>query len=121
MCSTIGCSGDDTTGPSSTEAIITAEGTFEDADTGRELVAVYVPTTPNPTSGYLEIVPRENVTSTNWTVDEAMKFIGDGGEDPFFVYLPTNVIHSPWNLPRDGTATWGRERQGPGPRGDQGR
>ena len=30
--------------------------------TGRELAAVYVPTTPNPTSGYLEIVPVEKIT-----------------------------------------------------------
>ena len=53
--------------------------TMIDQDTGRELAAVYVPTTPNPTSGYLEIVPIENIVSTNWTVDEAMAFIVSGG------------------------------------------
>ncbi len=53
--------------------------TFKDADTGRKLAAVYVPTTPNPTSGYLEIVPVERITSTSWTVDEAMNFIISGG------------------------------------------
>ena len=53
--------------------------TFVDDDTGRRLAAVYVPTTPNPTSGYLEIVPLENVTSTNWTLDEAMGFVATGG------------------------------------------
>ena len=53
--------------------------TFEDADTQRKLAAVYVPTTPNPTSGYLEIVPIENITMTDWTVDEAMTFIVSGG------------------------------------------
>ena len=47
--------------------------------TGRELAAVYVPTTPNPTSGYLEIVPVELVTPTDWSVDEAMRFIISGG------------------------------------------
>jgi uncharacterized membrane protein len=47
--------------------------------TGRELAAVYVPTTPNPTSGYLEIVPVELLTPTDWTVDEAMAFIISGG------------------------------------------
>ena len=41
--------------------------------------AVYVPTTPNPTSGYLEIVPLENLVSTDWTVGEAMKFVITGG------------------------------------------
>lgn len=53
--------------------------TFRDEDTGRELAAVYVPTTPNPTSGYLEIVPMDRVVSTNWTIDEAMTFIISGG------------------------------------------
>jgi len=47
--------------------------------TGRELAAVYVPTTPNPTSGYLEIVPLEKITPTDWTVDQAMSFIISGG------------------------------------------
>ena len=47
--------------------------------TGRELAAVYVPTTPNPTSGYLEIVPVEKITPTDWTVDQAMGFIISGG------------------------------------------
>ena len=50
-----------------------------DEHTGRELAAVYVPTTPNPTSGYLEIVPMERLTPTDWTVDEAMTFIISGG------------------------------------------
>jgi len=47
--------------------------------TGRELAAVYVPTTPNPTSGYLEIVPVEKLTPTDWSVDQAMSFIISGG------------------------------------------
>ena len=47
--------------------------------TGRELAAVYVPTTPNPTSGYLEIVPVELITPTDWSVDQAMSFIISGG------------------------------------------
>ncbi|SDD86977.1 DUF502 domain-containing protein [Kordiimonas lacus] len=55
--------------------------TFKDTTTGRELAAVYVPTTPNPTSGYLEIVPVEYVTPTNWKMDEAMSFIISGGAD----------------------------------------
>lgn len=53
--------------------------TLKDADTGEELAAVYVPTTPNPTSGYLEIVPVNNLISTTWTFDEAMTFIVSGG------------------------------------------
>ena len=50
-----------------------------DESTGRQLAAVYVPTTPNPTSGYLEIVPVETLISTDWTMDQAMTFIITGG------------------------------------------
>ena len=53
--------------------------TLRETGTGRELAAVYVPTTPNPTSGYLELVPVELLTPTNWTVDEARAFIISGG------------------------------------------
>lgn len=53
--------------------------TLTDRDTGETIAAVYVPTTPNPTSGYLELVPIDSVTSTDWTVDEAMTFIVSGG------------------------------------------
>ncbi len=52
---------------------------LKDKHTGQELAAVYVPTTPNPTSGYLEIVPLDRLISTNWTIDEAMSFIISGG------------------------------------------
>jgi uncharacterized membrane protein len=53
--------------------------TMVDHNTGQELAAVYVPTTPNPTSGYLEIVPVEKLVSTDWSIDEAMSFIISGG------------------------------------------
>ena len=53
--------------------------TMTDRATGRQLAAVYVPTTPNPTSGYLEIVPREALVDTDWTMDEAMSFVISGG------------------------------------------
>ncbi len=53
--------------------------TLRDEATGRELAAVYVPTTPNPTGGYLQIVPVEDLIPTDWTVDQAMTFIISGG------------------------------------------
>ena len=53
--------------------------TFTDAHTGQKLAAVYVPTTPNPTSGYLEIIPVERLVATDWSMDEAMTFIMSGG------------------------------------------
>ena len=47
--------------------------------TGRQMAAVYIPTTPNPTGGYLELVPVEELTPTDWTMDQAMAFIISGG------------------------------------------
>jgi len=62
--------------------------------TGRELATVYVPTTPNPTSGYLEIVPVEKMTPTDWTVDQAMSFIISGG-----AVSPDEIPFSPPDTP----------------------
>jgi uncharacterized membrane protein len=47
--------------------------------TGRQIAAVYVPTTPNPTGGYLELVPVDELIPTDWTMDQAMAFIISGG------------------------------------------
>ena len=52
---------------------------IRDQNTGQDLVAVFVPTSPNPTSGYLEIVRKENVVETDWTVEQAMTFVVSGG------------------------------------------
>jgi uncharacterized membrane protein len=38
-------------------------------------VSVYVPTTPNPTSGYFVIVPKSKVRELDMTVDEALKYV----------------------------------------------
>ena len=40
-----------------------------------EYVSVYVPTTPNPTSGYFIIVPKSRVRDLDMTVDEALKYV----------------------------------------------
>lgn len=53
--------------------------TLTDAGNGQQLAAVYVPTTPNPTSGYLEIVPVDDLVPTDWTFEEAMSFVISGG------------------------------------------
>lgn len=52
---------------------------MNDEVSGEEVAAVYVPTTPNPTSGYLELVPVKRLVATDWTMDEAMTFIISGG------------------------------------------
>jgi uncharacterized membrane protein len=43
--------------------------------TGPDVVSVYVPTTPNPTSGYLMFVPRGDVVVLSMTVEEAIKLV----------------------------------------------
>lgn len=60
-------------------AIGFAMRTFHETTTGQELTAVFVPTAPNPTSGYLEIVPTANVIPIDMTADQAMAMIVSGG------------------------------------------
>lgn len=43
--------------------------------TGRDLVNVYVPTTPNPTGGYFVMVPREDVVELDMSVDDGLKML----------------------------------------------
>jgi uncharacterized membrane protein len=50
-----------------------------DTTTGKEFAAVFVPTTPNPTSGALELVPLEDLRPSDISVDEAMSFVLSGG------------------------------------------
>ena len=54
----------------------------------KELAAVYVPTAPNPTGGYLVIVATESLIPLDWSVDEAMTFVVSGGSAaPGFISL----------------------------------
>ncbi|HEX9803327.1 MAG TPA: DUF502 domain-containing protein [Gammaproteobacteria bacterium] len=43
--------------------------------TGREVINIYVPTTPNPTSGFFLMVPREEVVELEMSVDEGLRMI----------------------------------------------
>jgi uncharacterized membrane protein len=43
--------------------------------TGEPLVCVFIPTTPNPTSGFIVMVPRSQAIELQMTVDAAMKMI----------------------------------------------
>ena len=43
--------------------------------TGKEVVCVFVPTTPNPTSGFLIMVPKDEVVEMDMTIDEAFRMI----------------------------------------------
>jgi uncharacterized membrane protein len=43
--------------------------------TGEEVVCCFLPTTPNPTSGFIIIVPRKDIIELDMEVDEALKMI----------------------------------------------
>ena len=47
--------------------------------TKKELINVFVPTTPNPTSGFLLMFPKEEVLFLNMSFEEASKFIVSAG------------------------------------------
>ena len=47
--------------------------------TGKELVNVFVPTTPNPTSGFLLMFPKEDLIYLDMSFEEASKFIVSAG------------------------------------------
>ena len=51
--------------------------------TNKDLINVFVPTTPNPTSGFLLMFPKEEVIYLDMTFEEASKFIVSAGtSDP---------------------------------------
>lgn len=56
----------------------TYQGELE-AHVHNELWTVFVPTTPNPTSGFLVMVPRSDLVVLEMSVGEAMKMIISGG------------------------------------------
>ena len=59
-----------------------------------DLVSVYVPTTPNPSSGFILFIPREDVRILDMTVEQAMKYVVSVGvvvpPDLKTRQLPTN-------------------------------
>jgi uncharacterized membrane protein len=62
------------------------------AKTAQEVTCVFVPTTPNPTTGFLVLVPKNEVTCMDMTVDEAFKML-----------LTLGVVVPTWkNKPVDG-------------------
>ena len=54
------------------------EGEIQDR-TGQTVVNVFVPTTPNPTSGFLLMIPKKKVTELDMSVADGMKLIISGG------------------------------------------
>jgi uncharacterized membrane protein len=59
-----------------TLAFVTGDAPHQvEAKTGRALINVYVPTTPNPTSGYFVMIPREDAVDVDISVDAGLKLI----------------------------------------------
>jgi uncharacterized membrane protein len=44
------------------------------AKTQEEMISVFIPTTPNPTSGFLMIVPKQDAIELNMSIDAALKY-----------------------------------------------
>lgn len=55
-----------------------SEGEVQDV-TSKRLVNIFVPTTPNPTSGFYILVPEDDMIELSMTVEEAFKLIISGG------------------------------------------
>lgn len=56
----------------------TAQGEPQDV-TGEHIVNIFVPTTPNPTSGFLLMLPEKDVTHLQMSIADGMKLIISGG------------------------------------------
>jgi uncharacterized membrane protein len=56
---------------------VTSESCVE---SGEKLLTVFIPTSPNPTSGYLEIVRESDVIQTNVSIDDALKMVLSAGK-----------------------------------------
>ena len=51
----------------------------ESNESGKKLINVFVPTSPNPTSGFLQIVEEQEIIRTSISVDDALKMVVSGG------------------------------------------
>ena len=72
---------------------------------GQPLLSVFLPTTPNPTSGYLLLLPVEDVEELDMTVGDGMKMIISGGAViPEYgkVTQPKEMAADPKALPTEG-------------------
>jgi uncharacterized membrane protein len=60
------------------------------AEDGEKLVHVFVPTAPNPTAGFILLLPESEVTPAGMTVAEGMKFIVSCG-----AFMPGDTVAAP--------------------------
>jgi uncharacterized membrane protein len=68
---------------------------FHDSRSGEELACVFIPTTPNPTTGYLQILKRKDLVELDWSVEEAVQTIMSGGilRPDFLTIVPQGQPH----------------------------
>ena len=71
-----------------TKAIGLVTAKLDDVN-GREMLTVYVPTTPVPSSGFLLLVATDEVTPLAMSVDDAVKIIISGGILAGELFVPT--------------------------------
>jgi len=48
-------------------------------ESGKKLLNIFIPTSPNPTSGFLQIIEEDQVIRTTLSVDDALKMVVSGG------------------------------------------
>lgn len=72
-------------------AFQTGEGAKEisEAVNGEPMISYFIPTTPNPTSGFLMMAPKSRVIELDMSVDQALKFIISLG-----VVQPVNPLNT---------------------------
>jgi uncharacterized membrane protein len=68
--------------------------------TGEDVVACFVPSTPNPTTGYIIMVPKQDVIELDMTVEEAIKFVMSLGV-VVPQWTPKEVQELPLKMPQD--------------------
>ena len=72
--------------------VVGAPGASAERASGGELITVYVPTAPNPTSGYVLMVRPSEVTEVDISVDDALKFHLSMGVVPPSVRLQRSAL-----------------------------
>jgi uncharacterized membrane protein len=54
---------------------VTCPAIINAAKTGEEMVTVFLPTTPNPTSGFMLVLPKKNAIELDISIDDALKMV----------------------------------------------
>lgn len=71
-------------------AFVTSDGAgYFNEKIGADLVSVFIPTTPNPTSGFFLMLPKNDVTDLDISVETAMKIVISGG-----AFIPPHLLQS---------------------------